>query len=268
MTGPVPTGALVAALNRELIELADGVTPEEVMRLALDGIDIAYRAHGEHARVSLLAVQADWIMQHLARTEAWAKDEQAKRHAAEDKLVEARSRSATAEAAHQQVTAERDAKADVLAEMKLCAEASAVEREGLLAELARLRAEGEAKDRALKAKAEEQVAYWRKRQEVEKSPEDGISEDGETYTPIGDVDGDPIRSLEIYRETMKVVVSENLMNERMVSARVGGSYQMPDGREFWIDEPVAQEIARRALGVSPSSNDRLGKGPSSGQGGR
>lgn len=87
----------------------------------------------------------------------------------------------------QQVTAERDAKADVLAEMKLCAEASAVEREGLLAELARLRAEGEAKDRALKAKAEEQVAYWRKRQEVEKSPEDGISEDGETYTPIGDV---------------------------------------------------------------------------------
>lgn len=53
-------------------------------------------------------------------------------------------------AAHQQVTAERDAKADVLAEMKLCAEASAVEREMLLAELARLRAEGEAKDRALK----------------------------------------------------------------------------------------------------------------------
>lgn len=85
----------------------------------------------------------------------------------------------------------------------------------------------------------------------------------------GDVDGDPIRSLEIYRETMKVVVSENLMSERMISARVGGSYQMPDGRKFWIDAPVAQEIARRALGTSPSSNDRLGKGPaSSGQGGR
>ena len=87
----------------------------------------------------------------------------------------------------QQVTAERDAKADVLAEMKLCAEASAVEREGLLAELARLRAEGEAKDRALKAKAEEQVAYWRERQRVEKCLEDGVSEDGSTYTPIGDV---------------------------------------------------------------------------------
>lgn len=55
------------------------------------------------------------------------------------------------------------------------------------AEAAGLRAEVEAKDRALKAKAEEQVAYWRKRQEDEKSPEDGISEDGETYTPIGDV---------------------------------------------------------------------------------
>lgn len=75
----------------------------------------------------------------------------------------------------------------------------------------------------------------------------------------GDVDGDPIRNLEIYRETMKVVVSENLMNERMISARVGGSYQMPDGRKFWIDTPVAQEIARRALGISPSSNDRLGE---------
>lgn len=75
----------------------------------------------------------------------------------------------------------------------------------------------------------------------------------------GDVDGDPIRSLEIYRETLKVVVSENLMNERMVSARVGGSYQMPDGREFWVDAPVAQEIARRALGINPSSNDRLGE---------
>lgn len=75
----------------------------------------------------------------------------------------------------------------------------------------------------------------------------------------GDVDGDPIRSLEIYRETLNVVVSENLMNERMVSARVGGSYQMPGGREFWVDAPVAQEIARRALGISPSSNDRLGE---------
>lgn len=77
----------------------------------------------------------------------------------------------------------------------------------------------------------------------------------------GDVDGDPISSLEIYRETLNVIVSENLMNERMVSARVGGSYQMPDGREFWVDAPVAQEIARRALGISPSSNDRLGERP-------
>ena len=32
------------------------------------------------------------------------------------------------------------------------------------AEIARLRAEGEAKDRALKEKAEGQVAYWRERQ--------------------------------------------------------------------------------------------------------
>ncbi|UGB26400.1 hypothetical protein LPC10_01930 [Methylorubrum sp. B1-46] len=61
------------------------------------------------------------------------------------------------------------------------------ERDEARAELARLRAEGEAKDRALKAKAEEQVAYWRKRQQAEKCLEDGASEDGLTYTPIGDV---------------------------------------------------------------------------------
>ena len=53
-------------------------------------------------------------------------------------------------------------------------------------ELARLRAEGEAKDRALKEKAEGQVAYWRERQRTEKCLEDGVSEDGQTYTPIGD----------------------------------------------------------------------------------
>jgi hypothetical protein len=68
-------------------------------------------------------------------------------------------------AAHQQVTAERDEDR---------------------AELARLRAEGEAKDRALKEKAEGQVAYWRERQRAEKCLEDGVSEDGQTYTPIGD----------------------------------------------------------------------------------
>ncbi|TXN33941.1 hypothetical protein [Methylobacterium sp. WL19] len=38
----------------------------------------------------------------------------------------------------------------------------------------------------MRAKAEEQVAYWRQRQVAEKCLEDGISEDGETYTPIGD----------------------------------------------------------------------------------
>lgn len=54
------------------------------------------------------------------------------------------------------------------------------------AEAASLRAEVEAKDRALKAKAEEQVAYWRERQRTEKCLEDGVSEDGQTYTPIGD----------------------------------------------------------------------------------
>jgi hypothetical protein len=39
---------------------------------------------------------------------------------------------------------------------------------------------------ALGAKAEGQIAYWRERQAAEKSLEDGVSEDGLTYTPMGD----------------------------------------------------------------------------------
>lgn len=74
-----------------------------------------------------------------------------------------------------------------------------------------------------------------------------------------DVSGDAISSLEIYRETLRVVISENLMNEGQVEARVGGAYEMPDGRTFWLDAPVAKEVARRALGISPSSNDRRGR---------
>ncbi|KQT59998.1 hypothetical protein ASG52_19935 [Methylobacterium sp. Leaf456] len=38
----------------------------------------------------------------------------------------------------------------------------------------------------LRAKADDQMAYWRKRMAAEKSRDDGISEDGLTYTPIGD----------------------------------------------------------------------------------
>ncbi len=38
----------------------------------------------------------------------------------------------------------------------------------------------------LRAKADDQMAYWRKRMAAEKSRGDGIGEDGLTYTPIGD----------------------------------------------------------------------------------
>lgn len=34
---------------------------------------------------------------------------------------------------------------------------------------------------------------------------------------------------------------------REIDAAVGGAYTMPDGRQFWIDGPVAREIAARAL---------------------
>lgn len=32
-----------------------------------------------------------------------------------------------------------------------------------------------------------------------------------------------------------------------IEAAVGGAYEMPDGRAFWIDAPVAVEISRRAV---------------------
>jgi hypothetical protein len=73
----------------------------------------------------------------------------------------------------------------------------------------------------------------------------------------GDVDSDHIRSLEIYRTGVRVEVSESLFTQRQIEARVGGAYELPDRPGFWIDAPVAREIAARALGTSPSSNDRL-----------
>ena len=36
--------------------------------------------------------------------------------------------------------------------------------------------------------------------------------------------------------------------EVAIESRVGGAYKMPDGRTFWVDAPVAREIARRANG--------------------
>ena len=74
-----------------------------------------------------------------------------------------------------------------------------------------------------------------------------------------DVDGDAVRSLEIYRDTLKAVITENLFIESQIEQRVGGSYELPDRPGFWVDRPVAREIARRALGISPSSNDRIAK---------
>ena len=38
----------------------------------------------------------------------------------------------------------------------------------------------------LLAKAEEQKAYWFNRQQAERFPDEGVSEDGESYTSIGD----------------------------------------------------------------------------------
>lgn len=75
--------------------------------------------------------------------------------------------------------------------------------------------------------------------------------------------GDHITSLDLYRDNIRVEVSESLFTESQIELRVGGAYEMPDGRDgFWIDAPVAREIARRALGTSPSSNERRSSKPS------
>ena len=43
--------------------------------------------------------------------------------------------------------------------------------------------------------------------------------------------------------------------ELKIDGAVGGEYRMPDGREFWIDGPVAREIARRAADAIKSGSD-------------
>lgn len=42
-------------------------------------------------------------------------------------------------------------------------------------------------------------------------------------------------------------------NTTEIEASVTGAYEMPDGRTFWIDGPVAREIARRAAIALASS---------------
>jgi hypothetical protein len=74
--------------------------------------------------------------------------------------------------------------------------------------------------------------------------------------------GDHIGSLEIYRKGIRVEISESLFIQSQIEQRIGGAYEMPDRPGFWVDAPVAKEIARRVLGVAPSSNDRLKRGAS------
>lgn len=55
--------------------------------------------------------------------------------------------------------------------------------------------------------------------------------------------------LEMYQPS--VVIGEKIVKSPLsaveIECRVGGAYKMSDGREFWIDGPVAREIARRVL---------------------
>lgn len=84
----------------------------------------------------------------------------------------------------------------------------------------------------------------------------GLTAEAVRQTPY-DTSGDPIASLDLYRDGLRVQVHEEIVTERAIEERVGGTYQMPDGRTFWIDGPVAREIASRVSGRSPSSNEKL-----------
>lgn len=35
-----------------------------------------------------------------------------------------------------------------------------------------------------------------------------------------------------------------------VECTIGGGYEMPDGRKFWVDGPVAREMTRRVMQVA------------------
>ncbi|MFC0305147.1 hypothetical protein [Rhizorhabdus histidinilytica] len=44
-----------------------------------------------------------------------------------------------------------------------------------------------------------------------------------------------------------------MADERTIETAIGGAYEMPDGRSFWIDAPVAREMARRVLAALAST---------------
>lgn len=58
------------ALNREEVELDSGVSWEEVVSSTLQSVDLAYRASGAEARVSLHACWVDWIIQQWAHVDS------------------------------------------------------------------------------------------------------------------------------------------------------------------------------------------------------
>lgn len=61
---------------------------------------------------------------------------------------------------------------------------------------------------------------------------------------------------ELRRIAPSVLLREALPSH--IATALGGAYQMPDGREFWIDGPVAQEMARRVMAalIAPDPRQR------------
>lgn len=58
---------------------------------------------------------------------------------------------------------------------------------------------------------------------------------------------DALAAAEAERDRLRALAEQRLAHAEQA---IGGAYEMPDGRKFWIDGPVAREIVRRiaALG--------------------
>jgi hypothetical protein len=48
-----------------------------------------------------------------------------------------------------------------------------------------------------------------------------------------------------------------MIDSKQIEMAVGGKYSMPDGRQFWVDAPVAREITSRVVAaLDAAQSDR------------
>ena len=83
--------------------LDEQVNPADVEAQCVSAVVLAYDARGNDAIVHLPATFVHWLIQQNERTLAWAKDEQVKRHRAEEQRTDLRSRLAALQFSREKV---------------------------------------------------------------------------------------------------------------------------------------------------------------------